>query len=502
MAQNIETLTKRIREINHLKQATAVLEWDLQTNMPPGGATARSEQMGYISRLAHEMFTAPDTGLLIKRAEEEGAELDKDSDEARLLELVRRDYNQYVKIPADLTETMARHSALSQEIWAKARAQNDFATFAPLLEKTLDLTRQMTEKLGYEKEPYDALLDLYERDAKTEDIAAMFADLKPHLIELTQAIVASDRYKEDVRLTGTYPTEKQNAITKRLAEAVGYDFTRGRQDQAAHPFCTHFSCDDVRITTRFDEAYLPMALYATLHEAGHAMYEQGSPEKYDNTPLGGGVSMGIHESQSRMWENLVGRSRAFCTYALPQLKETFPDLADVDVEQFYRAVNRVTPSFIRVEADEVTYNLHVLLRFELERELLSGRLPVADLPDAWNAKMREYLGIAPPDHTQGVLQDVHWAAGMVGYFPTYTLGNLVSGHLWFAIRKALPDLDTQIERGEFAPLLGWLRKNIHQFGKKYRPAELIERATGEPLTSRHYVDYLKAKYSALYALAK
>ncbi len=402
-SQNIQKLNARLADVINLRRAAGVLEWDLQTYMPPRGAEARSNQLGLLTRLAHEMFTSVETGALIAEAEAVVKNSADDANETRLVRNARRDYDQQVKIPSELAEEISKHSAVAQEIWAKARAENDFDSFSPLLVKTFELARRTADYLGYEDDPYDALVDLYEPGAKTAQIAAMFADLKPHLIELTQAIVASPRYAETRPLTGHFPTQTQNEITKQLVEAIGYDFTRGRQDPAPHPFCTNFSCNDVRITTRFDESYLPMALYASLHEAGHALYEMGSPQEYDNTPLAGGVSMGIHESQSRMWENLVGRSRAYCHYALPQLQKAFPALSGIDTDTFYRAVNLVTPSLIRVEADEVTYNLHVLLRFELERELLAGRLAVKDLREAWNVKMQEYLGITPPDDTQGVL---------------------------------------------------------------------------------------------------
>lgn len=502
MGDSIAALKARLAEAGNLRRAAAVLEWDLQTYMPPGGAKARSEQIGYLARLAHEKATSDETGALLAAAEQQAAGADPDSDDARLVKVARRDYDQQAKIPTDLASALSEHAAFSQEIWARAREANDYAAFRPLLDKTLDLCRQVAEHLGYEREPYDALLDLYEPGAKTAELEAMFGALKPELIELTQAIVQSPRYADTPTLPGEYPVPAQSDMTHRLTAAVGYDFQRGRQDQAPHPFCTNFDRDDVRITTRFDPKYLPMALYASLHEAGHALYEQGSPEEYDNTPLGGGASMGIHESQSRMWENLVGRGRPFIRYAMPQLQAAFPALAGVDVETFYRAVNRVTPSLIRVEADEVTYNLHVLLRFELERALLAEKVSTGELPDAWNAKMQEYLGVTPPDDKNGVLQDVHWSGAMIGYFPTYTLGNLVSGQLWHAIGRALPDLPEQLGRGEFAPLLGWLREHVHRYGRKYLPNELIQKATGEPLSARYYLEYLKGKYGELYALAK
>jgi len=329
----------------------------------------------------------------------------------------------------------------------------------------------------------------------------MFTDLKPALVELTRAIASSSRPADDSLLYRSYSIEPQRKLTLRLAGEFGFDFKRGRQDEAAHPFCSGFNRDDVRITTRFDPKYLGQALYATLHETGHGLYEQGYPTEYDSTPLSSSASLGIHESQSRMWENLVGRSRAYCEHAFPKIQAAFPEaLGAEDSETFYRAVNVSRPSLIRVEADEVTYNLHIMLRFELECELLTGALQVKDLPEVWNARMQSYFGLTPPDDAHGVLQDVHWSEGLAGYFPTYSLGNLVSGQLWSAIRKALPDIEEQIRAGKFAALLEWLRANVHRHGRKYLPAELVQKATGEPLTSRYYLEYLTAKFGEIYGL--
>jgi carboxypeptidase Taq len=501
MTQPIEQLKKRLATIGNIHRTAGLLEWDLQTYMPEGGASARGDQLATLTEISHEMFASAQTESLLKEAEKTVNGTDSSSEEARMVARARRDYEQTVRVPAELQSEMARHSAIAQDVWQRARAANDFATFAPYLEKSFDLARQSAEHRGYTTEPYDALLDLFEEDAKAADIATMFADLKPHLVELTKAIVNSPRKGQDAPIPGPYPIEVQDAVTKKIVVSLGYDMHRGRQDQAAHPFCSGFSRNDVRITTRFNRDYLNMALYASLHEAGHAMYEQGLPEEYDNTPLGHAASMGAHESQSRLWENLVGRSSQFAEYVLPTLKEAFPSqMADVTPERFYRAANCVEPSFIRVEADEVTYNLHVLLRFELERDLLSNRLKVSELPDAWNAKMQEYLGVTPATYSDGVMQDVHWAAGLFGYFPTYSLGNLLSAQLWNSIRQDNPNLDEQIRRGEFAPLLGWLREKIHSRGRLLKPDALIREATGESLNAKYYVDYLKSKYTALYDL--
>jgi carboxypeptidase Taq len=501
MSATLPQFKAHVARIDRLTQINSLVEWDQQTNMPPGAAGARAEQSATLSQLIHEMATSEQTGQLLSQCEAELVGQDPDSDDVRLVAVARRNYDKATKLPTALVAEMARHTSLSQEIWVRARQHSDFDAFAPALEKMLDLTRQAAEHLGYKEHIYDALIDQYEPGTTQADVAAMFAEMKPRLVALTQTIADSPHSVDAGPIHGQFPVEKQRALTLQVVKAIGYDLNRGRQDEAAHPFCTNFSRDDVRITTRFNAAYLSQAIYASMHEAGHAMYEQGSPAAYEATPLAGGASLGVHESQSRLWENLVGRSRAFSRYLFPQLQQTFPDqFAQVDAESYYRAINKVEPSFIRVEADEVTYNLHILLRFELECALLTGQLAVEDLPDAWDAKMQEYLGITP--HTDGVgcLQDVHWSIGLIGYFPTYSIGNLLSGQIWHAIRQAMPDLEEQIACGEFAPLLEWLREHVHGYGRKYLPRELVVKATGEPLTSRYYLDYLQAKYSDIYQI--
>ena len=501
MSDSLFRLKTRLAQIIRLGQAASVLSWDQQTYMPTGGAASRAEQLATLSQFTHELFVSPEVGALLAQAEADTQGEGKDSDAVRLLRNVRRSYNQETKLPVDLVMELARHSSLAQEIWQQARKENNFAVFAPALEKMIALTREKAEHLGYKDHIYDALIDLYEPGTTQASVAAMFNDLKPELVALTRAIASSPNTVDDSLLHGDFPIEKQKEVTLQFVRAVGYSLERGRQDIAAHPFCTHFSRDDVRITTRFDARFLPMSVYASLHEAGHAMYEQGSPPEYEGTALAGGTSLGVHESQSRLWENLVGRSREFCGWSYPQLQAAFPDvLGRVGVDAYYRAINKVEPSLIRVEADEVTYNLHILLRFELECDLLTGKLAVSDLPATWNAKMQEMLGITPPNDADGVLQDVHWSCGLVGYFPTYSIGNLLSAQLWEALRKVLPDVNAQIARGEFAPLLDWLRANVHGYGSKYLPGELVVKATGEPLSSRPYLAYLKSKFAGIYGL--
>lgn len=501
MSDSLLHLKGRMARIGRLSEANALLEWDQQTYMPPGASAARAEQSATLSELIHELFTAEETGRLLSGSEADTKGQFADSDDVRMLAVVRRNYDQATKLPADLVKDLARHTALSQDVWVRARKANDFGDFAPSLQKMLDLKRRQAECLGYTDHIYDALIHPFEPGMTQASVAAIFADMKPGLVALAHAIANSKNPVDDSILHGEFPVEKQRELTLRVVNQIGFDMERGRQDVAAHPFCTNFSRDDVRITTRFNTEIFSQALYASLHEAGHAMYEQGSPAEYEGTALAGGVSLGVHESQSRLWENLVGRSRAFSAYLFPIVSETFPKaFAGVDVESFYRAVNKVEPSLIRVEADEVTYNLHILMRFELECDLLTGMLKVADLPEAWNAKMREYLGITPPDNAYGVLQDVHWSAGLIGYFPTYTLGNLISAQLWQALRAANPNLDLQLAQGECSAVLSWLRENIHRYGQKYLPTELIQRATGAPLSSGPYLEYLTAKFGDIYRL--
>lgn len=502
MSPSLEELRKRTAQIVRLAQVYGLLEWDQQTYMPPGAAEARAEQCATLSRLIHDLMTTEEYGGLLAQSEQDLDGADPDSDDARLLVVARRHYDQATRVPSDLVAELARHAALSQEVWVRARQQNDFAAFMPYLKRMVELTRRMAECLGYKSHIYDALIDRYEPGTTTADVAAMFSGMKPQLVALVHAIAASPVKASDAALHGDFPVAAQRDLTWRVVQALGYDTHRGRQDEAAHPFCSNFSRNDVRITTRFDPGFLSQALYASIHETGHALYEQGSPPQYEGTEMAGGASLGVHESQSRLWENMVGRSRAFSRYLLPLLKSAFPAAcAPLDAETLYRAANRVAPSFIRVEADEVTYNLHILLRFELECRLLEGSLTVEDLPAAWNQKMQENLGITPPDDSLGCLQDVHWSGGLIGYFPTYSIGNLLAGQLWRQLRADIPDMPSKIESGEFAPILDWLREHVHRYGAKYFPRELVLKATGEPLSAGPFTDYLREKYDELYRLS-
>ena len=497
--EHLKQLKERLIEIHNLNAAAALLGWDQQTYMPPGGAGHRAAQLATLSRISHEMFTAEETGRLLEAAEAEGSDLDYDSDDASLLRVARHDYDLATRVPTDLVAEITHVTTLAFEEWAKARANSDYQAFRPWLEQIVDLNRRKAEHLGYEDRIYDALLDQYEPGMKTAQVQAVFDELKAGQMPLIHAIAGQVDRVDNAILRRDYDEEKQHEFGLEVARRLGYDFQRGRLDRAVHPFTTGFGSNDVRITTRYDRNWLPGSLFGTIHETGHALYEQGSADSISGTPLEGGTSLGIHESQSRLWENLVGRSRGFWEFFLPRLKEYFPEaLADVDLDTFYRAINRAQPSLIRVEADEVTYNMHVIIRFEMENDLLEGKLSVADAPDAWNARYEEYLGVTPPDDAQGILQDVHWAGGMIGYFPTYTLGNVLSVQFFEKAVADRPEIPEQISRGEFGDLLSWLQENIYRHGRKYMPAELIERVTGETLSAKPYLAYLRRKYGEIY----
>jgi len=497
----LQQLRARLAEISDLNHISSLIGWDQQTYMPPGGSAARAEQSATLQKIVHETFIADETGRLLDAAAGEVNGLDPDSDDARLVSVTRRDYKKARKVSAELVAEIARVTGQAVDVWAEARAASDWKPFSPYLARIIDLQRRLADALGYTDRMYDALLDKFEPDMKTAQVQAVFDAIKPDLIGLVKAIAAKGTGVSAEVLRREYDEQKQWDFGLEVIKRYGFDFKRGRQDRSVHPFTTSFSIDDVRITTRVDRHFLSPALFGTLHETGHAMYEQGFSQSLERTPLADGASLGMHESQSRMWENLVGRSRPFWKFFFPILKGFFPEqLADQTTESFYRAANRVSPSFIRVEADEVTYGLHIMLRFEMENDLLEGRVKPVDVPEAWNAKMQEFLGITPPATKDGALQDIHWSSGLIGYFPTYQLGNLISLQLWDKINADIPDLMAQIEHGEFTALLSWLREKLHQHGRKFTSNELLQRITGDGVNPAPYLKYLKAKYSKIYEL--
>ena len=469
--------------------------------MPPGGVMSRAEQLSTISRLSHVRFTGEEVGRLLDDLQSEVAGKDYDSTEASLVRVIRRDYEQARRLSPDLVAEISTASSTAMPVWRKARQEGNFSLFAPYLEKNVELNRRVADALGYEKRPYDALINYNEPGLTTAQLEELFAELKSAIVPLVADIARHDGAADDTVLHRDFDPELQLKYALDTVARLGYDLDRGRQDLSTHPFSTSFGPGDVRITTRVSRDFFNECLFGSIHEAGHAMYNQGMGEDIDRTPLWDGASPGVHESQSRLWENLVGRSRPFWRHFYPSLRATFPDqLRDVDEEAFYRAVNRSYPSYIRVEADEVTYNMHILMRFELENELLEGTLTVKDLPEAWNSRFKSYLGLDVPNDREGVLQDIHWSYVSFGVFPGYTLGNLIGAQLMEKIRTDISDLDAQVERGEFAPLLAWLRKNVHRHGRKFTPDELLERATGKKLTAGPWISYVQQKFGALYGL--
>ena len=468
--------------------------------MPPAGLDYRAGQLAFFAGWAHERFTDAEVGGWIARCE--SWDFSPDSAESANVREWRRGYDRATKVPRELVEEIARTQTLAHEAWVTARAQKDFAQFRPWLEKIVDLERRVADCIGYAEEAYDALLDAYEPGMTARQVAPVLGRLREQLAPLVRAIAGAPRRPDVSILHREYPVAAQEAFAREVAAAIGFDFARGRLDVVAHPFCTELGPCDVRITTRYDERFFSGAFFGVIHEAGHGIYEQNLPAAHWGTPLAASVSLGIHESQSRLWENFVGRSRAFWEYWFPRAQQRFTALAGVRLDDFVFAINAVQPSFIRVEADEATYNLHILLRFELERALIRGELKAADLPAAWNENFEKLLGLKVPDDAMGCLQDVHWSGGLIGYFPTYALGNLNAAQLMEAARAELGDVDAMLRAGEFAPLREWLTRRIHCHGMRYRSARLIEVVTGRPLDEGALLRHLNGKFGELYGLSR
>jgi carboxypeptidase Taq len=477
----------------------AALGWDERTQLPPAGGDYRAEQSTLMAGLIHQRWIDPKFGDQLEELAASPLAADPQSDSGVVIRRLKRQRDKKVKLPPTLVEELARMAILGQQAWQEARQKNDFPAFQPLLEKTIDLKRQQAAALGYPQCPYDAMLDEYEPETLTSEVQPVLEGLRQQLVPLVSEIQASRRRPNTSLLNRDFPVAIQDAFGREAATAIGFDFARGRLDVTTHPFCTTLGPHDCRITTRYEPNFFNAAFFGILHEAGHALYEQGLPTEHYGLPIGEAISLGIHESQSRLWENLVGRSRAFWTFYYPMAQKRYPAaLGDVAFEDFYFAINDVRPSLVRVEADEVTYNLHILIRFELERALLAGDLQAAELPAAWNEKYQKYLGITPPNDREGVLQDVHWSAGLIGYFPTYSLGNLYAAQFFAQAQSTLGNLDEAIGHGDFRPLLNWLRQNIHQHGQRWSAADLVQRVTGRPLSAKPLVDYLRTKLGPLY----
>jgi carboxypeptidase Taq len=496
-----DELLARLHEIQDLGAAVAVLSWDQSTHMPPQGAAGRAQQLETLEKLAHTRRSDPALGRLLDTLEPHTAQLDPESDDAALIRVARRDFARATRVPTELIGEIAGHLGLTYNVWTTARPANDFATLRPYLEKTLDLSRRYAQAFGDYAHIADPLIDEHDEGMTVATIRPLFAELRRQLSPLVKAIAARPQI-DNACLHGHFPFADQWAYGEAMIRDYGYDFSRGRQDSTHHPFMTRFGWGDCRITTKVHEDNLAPGLFATLHEAGHALYELGIAPELDRTPLGHGTSSGVHESQSRTWENVVGRSLPVWQHYYPKLQATFPtQLGGVDLHTFYAAINRVQPSLIRIEADEVTYNLHVIIRFELECELLEGSLAVADLPDEWRARYAEYLGVEPPDDRDGVLQDVHWYAGLIGgQFQGYTLGNILAGMFNAAALSAHPQITAELGEGKFDTLHTWLKENIYRHGRKLTALELVERVTGGPIRLEPYMHYLTQKYGALYSL--
>ena len=486
----LDQLKRLLGENDDLRKAATLLFWDQRVMMPPGGSEARADALATVSRLTHERFVDPEMGNLLEDLKGLEETLDYESDDACLIRVTRRDFEKAVRVPPELTGEIRRASALAVADWGAAKANADYDAMRPHLEKHLELKHRYVECFDTPEETYDVLLDDFEPGMKTAEVRAIFDTLKEELLPLIKEIGEAGDV-DDSFLTGDFDPDVQRAFSLEIVRRFGFTDEEWRLDTTAHPFMTTPGQGDVRLTTNFRPHDLT-SLFASMHEFGHGVYEWGVAPELSRTPLGSGVSLGVHESQSRTWENLIGRSRPFWRFFYPRLQEHFPQFGSVDEEAFYRAVNKVHPSLIRIDADEVTYNMHIILRFELEQELIEGRVDLADLPEAWNARMDEYLGIEVPSAREGILQDMHWPSGSMGYFPTYALGNVISVQIWDRLGEDV-DVDEQMERGEFDEIREWLRSRLYVLGRKFEPQETIERVTGSRIDSAPYVRYLREK---------
>jgi len=485
-------------EVTDIEHAGALLGWDQVTYMPRGGAEDRGNQLATLSKISHNKSTDPIIGEILAKLESYITELDPDSDDARWYKQTKRNYEKETKFTAEFVMKFAKETVTANMKWQEAKEKSDFSIFQTNLEILVEMAKEAAEFFAPYDHIYDPLLDMFEPGMKTAEVKQIFSDLRPKQVELIQAIKDAPQI-DDSFLYQSFDRQAQWDFGIEVLKDFGFDFNRGRQDKTVHPFTTSFGLNDVRITTRIHEKNLLSGMMSTFHEGGHGLYEMGGNPAHSRDALGGTASLGIHESQSRMWENLIGRSIPFWKHYYPRLQNYFPSqLSNVSLEQFYKAVNKVQPSLIRVEADEATYNLHIMLRLEIEIGLLEGQIQVADLPEYWNTKMEETLGVVPENDSEGVLQDIHWSSGLLGYFPTYALGNLISVQLWEIMLRDMPDLKEKIEQGDFHEMLTWLRSNIHVHGSKYEPQELVQRITGSKIDAKPYINYLTKKYSEIY----
>jgi len=501
MSSVLEAFRKESETICHLKNARRLLNWDQQIVMTrsPNAVEVRGRQQATLALLAHERMVSAAFGDLLERTADELGD-DSASIDAQALAHWRRERKRATSVKAELVEELSLAAAAAFEAWREAKNTDDFSLFEPHLTNMFRLKREEAKQIGFEEHPYDAMIDEFEPGMTCARVGSLFAELRPHLIKGVQLLMASpwNRRIANGPFDQDYPTSGQEKFAKFLSEAIGFP-SINRLDEGTHPFCSANSSHDVRLVTRYHEDEVATAIFATLHETGHGLYELHSPNELEFTPLRGGASLGVHESQSRLWENLVGRSAPFWKWVFPKMREVFPTQAGgYDWKDFHRAVNRVRPSLIRVEADEVTYSLHVIMRYELEVALLAGEIEARDIPHLWNEKVEEFLGVKVPSDAAGCLQDIHWSDGLIGYFPTYALGNLIASDLWLHIEKALPDIDGQMERGEFGPLLDWLIENVYNHASRYLPEQLLEKVLGHGIRTQPFVEYLQKKYSDLY----
>ena len=495
----LQDVIQHAREIVLLESVVATMEWDERTHMPAAGGAYRAEQMALLSGMIHERRSSPKFGEALDAASAEVSELPRHHDDAATVRVLKRDYDKATKLPQRLVEELAKNSIEGQQAWVESRKASDFSILQPFLEQSVRLKREEAQALEHGDCLYDALLDCYEPHERTDRVRKTFSSLRKELVGLLEAVAGSRNEPAVEVLSRAYPVEQQQAFGRHAAKQIGFRFDQGRLDTTKHPFCESLGPNDVRLTTRYDERFFPSAFFGTLHEAGHGIYEQGLRKEHFGLPPGKYCSMAIHESQSRLWENFVGRSEAFWEHFFPKAKEAFPEaLRDTNASNFFAAINRVKPSLIRVEADEVTYNLHIIIRFELEQALIEGELQVADLPEAWNTKYSESLGITPPDDGDGVLQDIHWSAAAIGYFPTYALGNLYAAQFFAQASHELGDLDDLFRGGDFRPLLEWLTKKIYSRGQCYTAAELVKEVTKQELSEQPLVEHLRAKLQRVY----
>ena len=486
-----------VKELGALDQIGGLLTWDEETYIPPGAVPDRAIQKAALTGIVHERLTSPRMGKLLRELKKRPGLA---PDQKVIVRETDRKYKRATAIPKELLQEISKTESLAMQAWVKARKARDYKGFEPLLKKMIGLKMKVAECVGYDDRPYDAMLDEYEPYMKSAEVEVLFSRFRDKLVPLVSRILDCGTQTDETPARGDFPEERQREFLMLLIKDIGYDLERGRMDVAPHPF-TVGSMRDVRITVRYDLHDVRPAIFGAIHEAGHGMYEQGYLEKYYHTPLAESVSLGIHESQSRMWENIVGRSLPFWRHFLPKLQNVFPSMSGVTPERFHRAVNTVKKSFIRVEADEVTYNLHIMLRFEVENAIFEGKLRTPEIPQFWNERFESYLGLEVPDDSQGCLQDIHWSIGALGYFPTYSLGTIYATQLYDRAKKDIAGLEDQFAAGNFAEFLGWLRRNIHNQGKRHGASDLIKRVTGEGLNEDHFLRYLKQKYGAIYGIS-